>query len=307
MKNRALKIQQNISSFNWRYVSTSTNPADIVSRGAFPKELLVNSLWWEGPDWLKLSPAEWLVKIETGDLPVEEQQVPTPMKRNVRIIRIQKPQSEELFSFNSLLKIERVLAVGRKWKLKAISGTKASIRPDSQDLKSARQQLLHLTQEFYFPAETEALQKNRAIPAKSTIGHLNPFLDEHGLIRLQGRLRNSDMPTSSKQPILLTKKARVTYLLLMDPHMIYKHPSTRTMMAIFSNEYFVSGVRSIARKIVRSCVRCRHVNAVTCQQKMGQLPSQRVKFELAFQEVGVDYAGPILVKSGSNKRRPTLE
>ena len=40
---------------------------------------------------------------------------------------------------------------------------------------------------------------------------------------------------------------------------------------------------------------------------MGQLPSQWVKFELAFQEVGVDYAGPILVKSGSNKQRPMLE
>ena len=78
-------------------------------------------------------------------------------------------------------------------------------------------------------------------------------------------------------------------------------------MAIFSNEYFISGVRSIARKIIRSCVRCRQVNAVPCQQKMEQLSSQRVKFELAFQEVGVDYAGPILVKSRSNKRRPTLE
>ena len=89
--------------------------------------------------------------------------------------------------------------------------------------------------------------------------------------------------------------------------MIYKHPPARTKMANFSNEYFVSGVRSIARNIVRSCVRCRQVNAVPCQQKMGQLLSQGVKFELAFEEVGVDYAGPILVKSGSNKRRPTLE
>ena len=198
--------------------------------------------------------------------------MPTPMKRNVRIIRIQKPESEELFSFNSLLKIKRVLAIGRKWKQRTISGTKA------QDLKSARRQLLRLTQEFYFPAETEALQKNRAIPAKTTIGHLNPFLDEHGLIRLQGRLHNSDMPPSAKQPILLTRKARVTCLLLMDLLMIYKHPPARTMMAIFSNKYFVSGVRSIARKIVRCCVRCRQVNAVPCQQKMGQLPSQRVKF-----------------------------
>ncbi len=79
------------------------------------------------------------------------------------------------------------------------------------------------------------------------------------------------------------------------------------MMAILSNEFFISGVRSLARKIARDCVHCRQVNSIPCTQKLGQLPSQRVNFKSAFQEVGVDYAGPILVKSGSNKRKPTLE
>ena len=136
---------------------------------------------------------------------------------------------------------------------------------------------------------------------------MNPFLDEHGLIRLQGRLHNANMPINAKQPILLTKKARITHLLLMDLHRIYKHPTARTMMAILSNGYFVSGLRSLARMIARNCVLCRQVNAIPCAQKMGQLPSQRVNFKPAFQEVGVDYAGPIIVKSGSNKRKPTLE
>ena len=41
---------------NWRYVNTIHNPADLVSRGVSPKELLNNELWWEGPTWLSQLP-----------------------------------------------------------------------------------------------------------------------------------------------------------------------------------------------------------------------------------------------------------
>ena len=37
---------------NWGYVNTIHNPADVVSRGVSPKELVKNKLWWEGPTWL---------------------------------------------------------------------------------------------------------------------------------------------------------------------------------------------------------------------------------------------------------------
>ena len=71
------------------------------------------------------------------------------------------------------------------------------------------------------------------------------------------------------------------------------------MMAILSETYYISGLRSIARKIARSCVSCRQANAITCHQKMGQLPRQRVNFSAPFQEVEVDYAGSFLVNRGN--------
>ena len=46
-----------IPSSNWRYVNTLQNPADLISRGVAPGELLRNELWWKWPPWLSQSPA----------------------------------------------------------------------------------------------------------------------------------------------------------------------------------------------------------------------------------------------------------
>ena len=40
-------------------MNTNHNPADLVSRGISPEDLLQNKMWWEGPTWLSQSPAWW--------------------------------------------------------------------------------------------------------------------------------------------------------------------------------------------------------------------------------------------------------
>ena len=41
----------------WTYVCSADNPADCASRGHYPSELLNHTLWWNGPDWLKVPPS----------------------------------------------------------------------------------------------------------------------------------------------------------------------------------------------------------------------------------------------------------
>ena len=43
----------------WKHVSGLENPADCASRGLNLSELLQHPLWWNGPTWLKRSPADW--------------------------------------------------------------------------------------------------------------------------------------------------------------------------------------------------------------------------------------------------------
>ena len=56
---------------------------------------------------------------------------------------------------------------------------------------------------------------------------------------------------------------------------------------------------------MRACVICRHVSAKPKSQILGQLPADQLKRGSVFERVGVEYAGPVMVKSGSI-RKPIL-
>jgi hypothetical protein len=50
--NRISEIQDTTTRADWNHVRSKDNPADIVSRGMSPKELMNSDLWWHGPAWL---------------------------------------------------------------------------------------------------------------------------------------------------------------------------------------------------------------------------------------------------------------
>ena len=55
--NRVGEIQSNSDPDKWRYVPTSINPADLLSRGMRAAELKTCDKWWKGPEFL-LQPVE---------------------------------------------------------------------------------------------------------------------------------------------------------------------------------------------------------------------------------------------------------
>ncbi|GBL67723.1 hypothetical protein AVEN_12094-1 [Araneus ventricosus] len=49
LKNRVSKIQSLTEHYQWRHISSTENPTDIISRGADPTDLKNLNLWWTGP------------------------------------------------------------------------------------------------------------------------------------------------------------------------------------------------------------------------------------------------------------------
>ncbi|XP_041449639.1 uncharacterized protein LOC121404370 [Drosophila obscura] len=59
VSNKISAIQQLTRGMDWRYVPTEMNPADILSKGAAPQELLQSRLWMNGPSFLQGERSSW--------------------------------------------------------------------------------------------------------------------------------------------------------------------------------------------------------------------------------------------------------
>ncbi|XP_072764021.1 uncharacterized protein [Anoplolepis gracilipes] len=57
--NRVGEIQRVTDINSWRHVSSANNPADILSRGLEPRNLLNASMWWHGPSFLAAQEDSW--------------------------------------------------------------------------------------------------------------------------------------------------------------------------------------------------------------------------------------------------------
>ena len=59
VRHRVSEILKLSSRDNWYHCPGPQNPADLPSRGNFAPLLAANPFWWEGPEFLKLTPDKW--------------------------------------------------------------------------------------------------------------------------------------------------------------------------------------------------------------------------------------------------------
>ena len=115
----------------------------------------------------------------------------------------------------------------------------------------------------------------------------------------------SEMPYTKRHPVILPGSHTVTKLIMRTEHLRLLHAGPTLTATSLSRQYHILRSRRIVRSITRSCVTCRRGSARPQAQLLGQLPPERVVPGFNFQCVGVDYAGPVLIKSGS-VRKPVI-
>ena len=75
-----------------------------------------------------------------------------------------------------------------------------------------------------------------------------------------------------------------------------------TINEVRARGYWVIGLNSLVKSLIRACVTCQALRGDTLGQKMADLPSDRAECSPPFTYVGVDIFGPFLVK---NRRTET--
>ncbi|GFW61807.1 integrase catalytic domain-containing protein [Trichonephila clavipes] len=172
------------------------------------------------------------------------------------------------------------------------------------ETKTAEETIIRWVQGFYFQEEIRSIKKQISLPLKSPLRSLHPFIDEHGLVRVGGRLQNSQLRFNSKHPIILPSQHSISELLIKEQHIAHLHAGPTLLAHVLPQSHWIVGSKKLINKCIRKCLKCnKFKTSTTTPQLMGNLPKHRVTLERPFFSCGIDYAGPVLIKY--NKGRGT--
>ncbi|XP_014216417.1 uncharacterized protein LOC106645145 [Copidosoma floridanum] len=143
------------------------------------------------------------------------------------------------------------------------------------------------------------------VPYRKTtrFDELNPFIDDQGLIKVGGRLKNSDLSFGEKHPMVLPTNHHVTDLIIRKVHHKTYHAGIQTTLHTILNKFWIINGKDQVRRIVRRCVDCIRERPRFLHGQMADLPSCRVNETPAFFHVGIDYFGPFFTKEKKERNR----
>ena len=170
---------------------------------------------------------------------------------------------------------------------------------DMNLLQKVETAAIRLYQRRAFQKEIITLENRQTISGQSRIFKLDPFVDNDGVLRVGGRINKANLDYRLKHPILLPKEGQITYTIIIDHHEKVAHAGRgMTINEICNHGYWIINCTSAVKSVISKCVECRKLHRKIYQQKMGNLPTDRLSEEPPFTYCGVDMFGPFLVKDG---------
>ncbi|KAK3754031.1 hypothetical protein QZH41_020297 [Actinostola sp. cb2023] len=321
--NRVQEIQESTRAEQWRYVDTKQNPADEASRGMKARELPM-SRWILGPSFLWEEKSKWPTTDSQGGAISEDD---PDVKKSVAMAT--STEGEERASlerrleyFSDWYRAKRAIALCLRYvkllKDRVQERRQLEAKKPSQlivnELEVAERVIVREVQASAFKDEIAELKKLKnedpkergfatarrtTVKAHSSIFKIDPFLDEDGILRVGGRLRYSRLTDGIKFPVILPRKSHVTSLIIRHFHERVKHQGKgMTLNEIRSNGFWITGGSSAVSNTIALCVKCQRLRGTVQEQRMADLPKDRLESAPPFTSCGVDYFGPFLVKVG---------
>ncbi|XP_071573524.1 uncharacterized protein [Temnothorax nylanderi] len=203
--------------------------------------------------------------------------------------------------------MKRVIAYCIRFASKCRSLETISEDLNTEDLKGAEMRIVKLVQLTAFESELRSLSQKCPLDKKSSILSLSPFLDVDGILRVGGRLRHADLNFSQRHPVLLPSNNHITELIIRETHIRLCHAGSQaTLYAIRENYWLLNGKNRV-KGVIRKCVICSRWRPSTPEYEMGNLPKIRLVSSRPFENVGVDFCGPFLIKEKKHRNRNKIK
>lgn len=284
--NRIYQFQTQISfDFNLCHIPGNQNPADCISRGILPSQILEHDLWFQGPDWLSLPIVDWPIHKFMPSKSV------LPEVKNTAHVTLEIPE-------NPLIILSQKFSTWSKY-LKSVvyvmRFSKLLPRGDiitANDLDAAETEIVKAIQKTWFHDEIKNLKKGKQ--CSPMLRKLFPIMSDN-LLRVGGRLENSSLSYEQKHPALLPKSGHIINLLIDHYHRKYCHAGPQLLISILRQKFWILSARRVVRHRIHKCYRCFRLNPKPTFPVMADLPQCRLEQCNAFTHVGVDYSGALKI------------
>ena len=279
---------------DWHYVASEINPADVATRPKTVDELR-RSCWIEGPEGLR---REGL--FASADIP----EVLPETLETASVLRAQSADGYDIvrrittsrFSWSFAIRVMSLVLEFINLCRRRTASTEC-LKENSKNI------LCRAAQKEMFAEDYFRLEGGKNCSKSSALLSLSPFFDENQVIRVGGRLRNSDLPHEEKHPILLPNNHPVTRCVLQHYHEKAAHQGAHITGGLLRQAgYHVHRSKAELRKLVSSCFICKRLRSKPCSQYMADLPGERLEKTPPFSKSGVDVFGPFLISEGRNTR-----
>jgi len=201
--------------------------------------------------------------------------------------------SDRLSKFSSWSKETQAVAL----LIRCVRRDKSTNHSTVQEREDAQHVIIKDLQRQICPEEIKLLSKKTQLPRQSKLYKMHTFLDQDGLPKVGGRLKNASLLDSLKHLVIIPKDHPITRTIIAHYHEKVQHQGKgMTINEIRSHGYWIQGINRAVATYLHQCVTCRKLRRFTEEQRMADLPSERVDPSPPFTYCGMDCFGPFLTK-----------
>ncbi|KFD47687.1 hypothetical protein M513_11478, partial [Trichuris suis] len=301
--NRVAEIMETTNATQRCYVPTRENPADDCSRGLSPSKISLKERWFAGQAFLFEEESAWpkWPQLSIKQAEVEELHLKWAGYTSIS----QRPLNELIYRERNLKRMCRVVAYTISFLNNCSSDRqKRWVGPLNVEDRALRA-CVSAAQHEGLEEEVACLLLNKPLKTQSTLLPLSPFIDNSGLMRVQGRIDKADIPYEARHPIILPPKHPLTKTIIEDMHRTLRHGSVDLILCELRQRYWLPKYRQRVKSVVYECVYCKKWRSKPSTPFLAQLPTERLQaFQPPFSCVGIDYFGPltVLVRRSHEKR-----
>jgi hypothetical protein len=267
-------IQELTQDFIWKHVRSNENPADLNSRGISVEELKVSKLWWHGASFLLKNEEEWPTQ------PILK--VKTPETKTILLAHSNKEPFQFKGTCSSYKTLLKAIILISRWAEKARNKTPTINKQvyTAQEYHNAERKIIRILQKGEYKKEYQAIHFRKPIANDSLLKNLNPIIID-GILRVGGRLINTNLPFDSKHPIILPR-SHVSELIIRNAHEKTRHSGVSTTLYKIREKYWIVRGRNYVKNVIKNCVICAKNNPMLGSQIMGNLPAERTTISPPF-------------------------